>query len=139
MTLHHVWFLRYGEQQTEFFVIVDHFCHFNPLTFEKMKTLKKMKKIPGDIIILHKCTKNYDHMLYCSWDMANVVYNLFWDIFCPVIPLAPPPSLNRQKKWKFINFHKTSIVSNKRIENKPTFLCLVTCVCMNNQVLCNIL
>ena len=28
-----------------------------------------MNKIPGDIIILHMCTKNYDHMMYGSWDM----------------------------------------------------------------------
>ena len=29
-----------------------------------------MKRAPGDIIILHKCTKNHDHMLYCSSDMV---------------------------------------------------------------------
>ena len=29
-----------------------------------------MKKNPGDIIILHMCTKNYDQMMYSSWDMA---------------------------------------------------------------------
>ena len=36
--------------------------------FEKMKKKKKKKKKkpPRDIIILHKCTKNQDHMLYCS-------------------------------------------------------------------------
>ena len=82
---------RYGEQRTEFFVILDHFCPFNSLTIQKIKILKKMKKIPGDITVLHKCTKNYDHMLYCSWDMAYVIYNLFWDIFCPFIPLPLPP------------------------------------------------
>ena len=27
---------------------------------------EKMKKKPGDIIILHKCIKNHDHMLYFS-------------------------------------------------------------------------
>ena len=32
----------------------------------KNQNLKKMKKTTGDIIILHKCTKNHDHMLYCS-------------------------------------------------------------------------
>ena len=32
--------------------------------FEKIK-LKK-KKMPRDGIIFHKCTKNYDYMLYCS-------------------------------------------------------------------------
>ena len=35
--------------------------------FEKMKGRRKKK--PGGIIILHKCPKNHDHMLYCSWDM----------------------------------------------------------------------
>ena len=28
-----------------------------------------MKKIPGNIIILNMCTKNYDHTIYGSWDM----------------------------------------------------------------------
>ena len=47
------------------------FCHFGPFfapfnnpkdqDFEKMKE----KKL-GDIIILHYCTKNHDHMLHCS-------------------------------------------------------------------------
>ena len=27
---------------------------------------EKMKKTPGDIIILHMCTKNYDQMMYSS-------------------------------------------------------------------------
>ena len=27
--------------------------------------------MPGDTIILHMCTKNYDQMLYGSWDMVR--------------------------------------------------------------------
>ena len=30
-----------------------------------------MKKVSADIIILHLCTKNYDHMMYGSWDMMS--------------------------------------------------------------------
>ena len=30
-----------------------------------------MKKESGDIIILHMYTKNYDHMMYSSWDMVH--------------------------------------------------------------------
>ena len=30
-----------------------------------------MKKTAGDIIILHTCTKNYDQIIYCSWDMVH--------------------------------------------------------------------
>ena len=50
-----------------------------------------MKKMLGDIITLHKCTKNHDHMLHCSWDMAhdgfNVVshFGLFWANFKKMI------------------------------------------------------
>ena len=35
-------------------------------TFKKLKKKKKKKKNPEDIIILHLCTKNYDHMMYGS-------------------------------------------------------------------------
>ena len=35
------------------------------LTAQKIK-VSENKKVSGDIIILHNCTKNHDHMLYCS-------------------------------------------------------------------------
>ena len=64
------------------------FCTFTPLTTQKIKILKKWTKTPGDIIILHKWTKNYDHMLYCSWDMVfnGCNYFSFWLFFA----LQPP-------------------------------------------------
>ena len=39
----HIWFLRYGVWQTEFFLILDHFLPFYPLTTQKIKILKKWK------------------------------------------------------------------------------------------------
>ena len=39
--------------------------------FWKKFKKKKKKKMPGDIIILHVCTKNYDHMMYESWDKVH--------------------------------------------------------------------
>ena len=68
------------------------FCAiFNPftsLTAWKIKIKKKLKKIPGDIIILHMYTKNYDQMMYSSWhkvcDGCN--YFSFWAIFCSFTP-----------------------------------------------------
>ena len=41
------------------------FLPFHPPNDPKNQNLKKMKK-PGDIIILHMCSKNYDHMMYGS-------------------------------------------------------------------------
>ena len=43
-----------------------------PITAPKNKMKKKWKKkMPGDIIILHICTKNYNQMMYSSWDMVQ--------------------------------------------------------------------
>ena len=43
------------------------FFPFTPLTAPKNKISKKMKKkTPGDTIILHMCTTNYDKMMYGS-------------------------------------------------------------------------
>ena len=67
-----VWLLRYGVWQTKFFLILDLFFPIYPTNssknqnFEKMKKKKKHTYTRGNIIILHKCTKNHDHMLYCS-------------------------------------------------------------------------
>ena len=48
------------------------FCRFRPffaLFFPnnpQNQNFAKMKKRPGDIILLHKFTKNHDHMVHCS-------------------------------------------------------------------------
>ena len=58
---------------------------------KKWKLKKKRKKKPGDIIILHKCTKNHNHMLYCSWNMTCDRCNCYfsvWAIFCPFTPIT---------------------------------------------------
>ena len=70
----------------------------------KNQNFKKMEKMPGDIIILDKRTKNHDHMLYCSWDMAcdgSNCYFSFWAIFCFLLfyPLTAW-KLKISKKWK---------------------------------------
>ena len=89
-----VWFLRYRVWQTEFFVILDHFLPFYPPKKLKNWNFENMKKTPRDIIILCKCTKNHDHMLFCSWDMTcdRCNYFSFWAIFY----LYPPNSLKNE-------------------------------------------
>ena len=75
------------------------FCLLTPITARKMKISKKWKKMPRDIIILHKCTKNHDHKLYCSWDMVCDTCNCYFSfcaIFCPFTA----------QKSKFQNFKK---------------------------------
>ena len=60
-----------------------------------------MEKTPADIIILYKCTKNHDHILYYSWDIVRDgcnCYFSFWAIFA--LLHAPPPSAPPVTAWK---------------------------------------
>ena len=72
------------------FVILDCFLPFYPPNNPKNQNFEKLKKTPGDIIILHKCNKNHDHMLHCSLDMVHNEFNyfLFWAIFYPFTSLT---------------------------------------------------
>ena len=77
---------------------LDHFLHFYPPKNQKNQNFEKMNIASGDIIILYKCTKNHDHMLYCSWDMTRDgcnCYFSFWAIFCPFTQ-----KVKISKKWK---------------------------------------
>ena len=69
-----------------------------------MKISKKWKKkMPGDLIILHNCNKNHDHMLYCSWHIARDrcnCYFSFWAIFGPFNPLRARKIKIKKKKRK---------------------------------------
>ena len=102
-------FLRYGVQWTECFVILDPFWHFYPPNNLKIKPLKKMKKILRDIIILHMCTRNDNHIMYGSWDMEHNGHNFlsFWTIFCPFTTLTTQKIkiLKKGKKpWRYYHF-----------------------------------
>ena len=106
-----VWFLRYGVRQNflSFWTI---FCPFTPLT-RKIKILKKSKKAPGDIIILHMCIEYHDHMLQFSWETTRDGCNFyfsFWAIFCPfILPLVTKKSKlkeNENKAWRYDPFTK---------------------------------
>ena len=86
---------------TEFFAILDCFLPFYPTNNSKNQTFEKLKKTHGDII-LHKCTKNHDHMLYCSLDIAHSGFNSyfsFWAIFCPFTSLTAQ-KIKILKEWK---------------------------------------
>ena len=64
--------------------------HFTHLYNPKIWNFEKLKKKPGDIIILHMCTINDYHMMYSSWDMKHDRQNFFviLDLFCLFTPLT---------------------------------------------------
>ena len=53
-------------QQTDFAVILGQFLPFNPPDNPENQNFEKLQKIPGTIIVLHKCTINDNHTTYGS-------------------------------------------------------------------------
>ena len=56
-------------------IAIFHFGLFLPFyrpNSPKNENFKNKKKVPGGIIILYKCTKNHDHMLYYCLDVVQV-------------------------------------------------------------------
>ena len=97
-------FLRYRVWQTE----ISNYGSFLPSPpppplLKNLKNLnfEKMKTISGDIIILHMCTKNHNHMRYSSWDTVWHRHNFlsFGAIFCPFTPLTTH-KIKILKKWE---------------------------------------
>ena len=86
---------------------MDHFLPF----FYCLTTQKKMKKMPENIIISHKCAINDNHMMYDSWDMTCDKQNFlsFWVIFfLPFTSLTPWKKKEKRKKekntWRYHHF-----------------------------------
>ena len=95
-------------RRTKIFVILCYFLPFYPTTW-KIKILT-LNKVPGDIIILHICTINDNHMMYHSWDMECDRHNFlsFWTVFCPFTPAMDPEKQNFHKNgkntWRYYYF-----------------------------------
>ena len=77
-------YMMYGSWDMErdgqgFFILDPLFYPFTALKTRKIKILKewkqKTKKTSGDVIILHRCTKNHDHVLHCSWNTMRYECN----------------------------------------------------------------
>ena len=89
-----------------------YFLHFYSTKSPKNQNFEKMKKKkPWDIIILNICTKNYDQIMYDSWDMLRDRCNYFLvlAIFCPFTPRTAQ-KINILKKWEkhlgILSFYK---------------------------------
>ena len=96
-----IWFLRYGVLKTEFFLILDYFLPFEPSSNPKNVNFENMKKMTGDITILHMCAINDNHMMYDSWDTECNGQNFLsvWTVFC-TFTLLTTQKIKILKKWK---------------------------------------
>ena len=86
------------------------FCSFAPLL--KIKIWKKCKKAPGDIILLHTCTINQDHMhpWYDVWFLRYEVQQT--ELFCRPGPFFSLYPSNSPKNENFKNGKKTPEISS---------------------------
>ena len=80
--------MRYGMTQTEFFVILGHILLFHPTHIPKNQNFEKMKKMPGYIIILDKCTMNENHDVWFLGYGVEQNFLSLWTSFCPFTPLT---------------------------------------------------
>ena len=103
------------------------FCHFSPFIALipppnnlKNQNFEKMKQPPGDIITLHMCIINDNHMMYGSWDTECDWHNFlsFWTVFCSFTP----PTTRKIKILKNWRKHQ-EISSLYNSEPKITTIC----------------
>ena len=80
---------------------------------------KKKKKTPGDIIILHLCTKDLDDIIYSSWDiecdrLKLVILGHFFSFYPPLVKTQKIKILKKWKKFQEISLYtsvpKTTII-----------------------------
>ena len=104
------------------FFILANFLLFYPPNSPKNENFKKKEKKPGAIIILHKCTKSHDYMLYCSRDMVCDRCNCYFSFlgyFLSFYSPNSPKNLNFKKKKKrkieknFWRYHHFTHVHHK--------------------------
>ena len=75
------------------------FCYFG--LFFALSKFEKMKNTLRDIIILHMCSINDNHMIYGSRDMKRdrQIFLLFWTIFCS---FTTAQKITILKNWKML-------------------------------------
>ena len=113
-----VWFLRYEVKQTKLFCHLGQFFAILPFNSMKNQNIKNEKQ-PWryqDTIILHKCTKNHDHLICCSWDVVEdgcicyFHFGLYFSLLAPLPPFPPNSSKNENFKsneknpWRYHHF-----------------------------------
>ena len=111
-----------------------YFLPFYPPNNPKNQNFEKMKKPPGDIITLHMCTINDNHMMYGSCDMEHEGQNFlsFWTIFCTFTPLITQKVKTLKKILKtpgdIITLQMCTMNDNHMMYEHLEILSLYTCV-----------
>ena len=118
------------------------FCHFGPfLAFyppynPENQNFENTKIMPGDIIILHICTINDNHIMYGSWNIKHDRQDFlsFWTVFCPFTSLTTwkIKILQKMKETDIIILHMCTInvglLLPPSMQSSPYDVCNRTCI-----------
>ena len=93
------WNIEHNRQNLLTFCTI--FCPFTYLTTSKIKVLKKIKKTPGDIIILSVTQV----MIICYtvpeiWHVTDVIFIFYFGLFFAVLPPVTTKTIKIFKKWQ---------------------------------------
>ena len=92
------WFLRYGSQRTECFIILDHYLPFYPPNNLKTQNFEKMKKYL-EILAFYTCTPQMA-TIWCVVPEIWITTDRRFCHFGPFFALLLPPSNNPNIFWK---------------------------------------
>ena len=99
------------------FSFLGYFLPFYSHNSLKNENFNKMKKTPGHIIILHRCTKNHDHVIlflrYDTWHIELLFFIL--GQFLPFDPPSSPKTQNLKKNKKQKNNNNNNKKSRKKL------------------------
>ena len=106
---------------SQFFIVVQFGVHFGNSVRDNSNwdkiTHSLTKKNPGGVIILHKCNKNHDHLLYCSRDVTRDgcnCYLSFSAIFSPFTPYNPKnENVKKNENKNALRYHHLTQVYQK--------------------------
>ena len=104
------WDMEFKRQNLFWFWTI--FCPFT----EKSQFWKK--KNPGDIISLHLCTTNGNHMMYGSLDIRCNGQSFLWTISCPFDSLKNLENQNfdkmkkKRNSWRYYHLYHKCINEN---------------------------
>ena len=69
----------------------------------KAQNFWKIKEAPGDIIILHQCTKNHNHMIFNSQNMMWIALQVILGHLCLLPNFWPKKSKFSEKRKKHVD------------------------------------
>ena len=99
--------VRYGSwDRQNFLSFWAIFYPFYPPNNPENQNFETIKEASRDVIILHMCTNNHDHMMYAPWDIECNRHHFLslWAIFCPFTPLTTEKSIfwkNEKITWTY--------------------------------------